>query len=486
MKLSMWMIANRLSALDPELHIKEEAPVILRSARRAYATNCVHVFPEGKDVICDGEGDYFRLKDMSAGQAFEIIQCTFDFYDDWNKDVVEAALKMDYQQVVDQSWPIFHNPVFLTDVNHKVLAMSAQYGEDDVDEEWRHLSEYGYLSMASYQYMRQNTLAPDSRWGAGIHLVCKNGDILKHSFLVAALIEGGALLGWLCVMEFDRPINSGDIQLLQHLAALLGSSLCLLNQKKDEFSSMSVFWNLICRKYINMEALGIKLEYYGWSREDVFRIYIFEAGQEEKPGQPFLRALLSKYIQQSAVLYAEEKVTLLVNEKQYSEKQVRERIEDIVKQGGIWVGVSLPIWGIFNIDTGYHQAEAALENRRRFSKEDSFCYFYGCAISYIIEHHDPRELCRACHPDVMSLWLEGKQYGEENKLALLKSYLANERSLVGTANALFIHRNTLVYRVKKLLEEIDADLENEYTRDYIKLSIYVLELLGEKGYSFRE
>ena len=52
MKLSMWMILNRLEYLDPEIHIRPEAPRNLRSAHRTYATNCVHVFPgENGDVF---------------------------------------------------------------------------------------------------------------------------------------------------------------------------------------------------------------------------------------------------------------------------------------------------------------------------------------------------------------------------------------------------------------------------------------------------
>ena len=39
MKLSMWMIANRLQSLDMKLDIRGNAPVILNSARRVYATN---------------------------------------------------------------------------------------------------------------------------------------------------------------------------------------------------------------------------------------------------------------------------------------------------------------------------------------------------------------------------------------------------------------------------------------------------------------
>ena len=61
-----------------------------------------------------------------------------------------------------------------------------------------------------------------------------------------------------------------------------------------------------------------------------------------------------------------------------------------------------------------------------------------------------------------------------------KCYLNNERSLVNTAQALFVHRNTLVYRVHKLTELLHDNLDDIYTRDYIKLSIRTLELFEEK------
>ena len=53
MKLNLWMIANRLSELEPELHIPENAPAALQSARRAYATECVYIYQKGRNVICD-------------------------------------------------------------------------------------------------------------------------------------------------------------------------------------------------------------------------------------------------------------------------------------------------------------------------------------------------------------------------------------------------------------------------------------------------
>ena len=97
LKLSMWMIANRLSSLDLELNIRDNAPPTLKSARRAYATNCVHVFQSGNDVVCNGEGDFIRVKDMNITEAFEIVQCVFDFYEDWYSGIVSMIRIKNFQ-----------------------------------------------------------------------------------------------------------------------------------------------------------------------------------------------------------------------------------------------------------------------------------------------------------------------------------------------------------------------------------------------------
>ena len=49
MKLSMWIIANLLEPFEPEVHIRRESPRVLRSARLAYATDCVLVQQDGPD-----------------------------------------------------------------------------------------------------------------------------------------------------------------------------------------------------------------------------------------------------------------------------------------------------------------------------------------------------------------------------------------------------------------------------------------------------
>lgn len=61
-----------------------------------------------------------------------------------------------------------------------------------------------------------------------------------------------------------------------------------------------------------------------------------------------------------------------------------------------------------------------------------------------------------CHPRLLAL-KEKDELGEE-ALHLLETYLFNGRNVVATAKKLFIHRNTLAYRLEKLTEQLQMDL----------------------------
>ena len=483
MKLSMWMIANRLSALDPEVHIRDSAPIILRSARRAYATNCVHVFQVGKDAICNGEGDYVRLKDMSASQAFEIIQCVFDFYDDWNSDIMEAISRMDYQQAIDESWHIFHNPVLLLDANCKVLAMSAQYGEDEVDGEWKHLSEYGYLSADSFRYLRSAGMGKESSQQSAVRMIRSGGSGVSVDWMSGRLLENGTLLGRLNVLELERKLNTGDAQLLQYLVSLLTPSLSWRNEKDERFSSKNVFWEIIRKNWIGREAIDRQLNYMNWEREDRFRVFLLQScgrsGVGETVSLPLMVNLIAAYIPKASLMKTDDKIVVIVNENQFAESQVKVLLADILKQKNLRTGVSLAVRGIGNLHSVYRQAEAALTYGIMECPEENYFSFYDYAMDFIVENSEQKVLVCACQPDVLRLW---EEEGEaDGQIRILKSYLANERSLVKTAAALFVHRNTLVYRVKKLLDALEYDMEEDYTRDYMKLSIRILELYRGRG-----
>lgn len=73
------------------------------------------------------------------------------------------------------------------------------------------------------------------------------------------------------------------------------------------------------------------------------------------------------------------------------------------------------------------------------------------------------------------------EYDRTNTSALtpvLQSYLAHSGSLQQTADELFVHRNTVSYRLNRIAQILDCDLSDFRTREQLSLGIKAHELLG--------
>ena len=79
-----------------------------------------------------------------------------------------------------------------------------------------------------------------------------------------------------------------------------------------------------------------------------------------------------------------------------------------------------------------------------------------------------------CHQSLSVL----KKYDEENKTELfhtLDVYLSLERNALQTANALFIHRSTLFYRLERIQKLTKLNLDDAKIRLVLQLSFAMLK-----------
>lgn len=479
MKLSMWMIANRLSSLDMELNIRQNAPVVLKSARRAYATNCVHVYQADNDVICNGEGDYIRIKDTKISEAFELVQYVFDFYEDWFSNILDLIKEKNYREVVNSCWSVFHNPLILFDGNCRVLGLSEQYTEDEMDEEWRYLSAYGYSSLNAIQYMRYNNQNQDFT-RTGMQRFSFEGD-MSYPGVTYSLYFNDMLCGRLNLLEKDRPLNTGDLQILELLADFLKVSMAEQDAGSQPEKNTNLFYNLLDGKHVDEYQLSIQLSYQGWEKEDTFQLFLAELnyGEQDKNIMDMMIMTITQQLSSCCILQRFPLIIILCDVDKYKGQPVVSILSSLMKGNTISLSSSLPCRGIGCAHYLMNQAKAASLYGRLQEPEAAFFHFYDYAMDYIIESPSLEDSVLACHPDVYYLWKRRRENKDE-MFDTLKCYLSNERSLVNTAHALYVHRNTLVYRVRKLTELFHDGLDNIYTRDYIKLSIRTLELYEKK------
>ena len=161
------------------------------------------------------------------------------------------------------------------------------------------------------------------------------------------------------------------------------------------------------------------------------------------------------------------------------ESETHRNLVDILTRawasGKVNIGASLVFRDIYLLPFFYRQAEYSLARLKQAKAPGTF-FFSDCAMDFLVLEKDPENMYYACHPDVLCI----HQADETEKTEFLKTlavYLSCERNITHAAKELFIHRNTLIYRLKKINEMLTADLDDPYTRDYIRFSIYIVRIL---------
>lgn len=90
------------------------------------------------------------------------------------------------------------------------------------------------------------------------------------------------------------------------------------------------------------------------------------------------------------------------------------------------------------------------------------------------------------HPGVVNLTRYDRANGT-NLRDIMFHYLMNDRSIIKTSKQMFLHRNTLIYKVKKIEELIGESMDDPYLRHNLVFSCLLLryrELYQKEGVSF--
>jgi len=450
----MWMLANRLYFMDLEIKIRNDSPPVLRSARLAYATNCVRVFKKGDDCICAWGDDTIRIRDVDITEAFELVQSVFDFYEEWGRDIAKLAAERKYQELVDYCWRVFHSPMLIMDGNCKVLGISSRY--KDLDEEWEYLYKYGHSSVRALQDIRHENKEIDKP-------VMQTFDF-SRTYLGAK--------GMTCPLTCDG-VFCGRINVFE------------LNPYAQVFS------NLLDGKEVGKEEIQRIMSVMRWEMDGSFQVFILTMNGESKEKESYYTLISTLYslFPESYIIFRNDNIILITqaalqmnaqrrktaDTKPLEDRDRKAELFELCKRNDFELSHSLVLRGLENLNYCYIQALFALELGRVVDIGEICHDFYTCAIHYIIKAQNFDEKLHACHPDI--IYLKGLQDKMNyDALETLKCFLDNNRSVLHTANAMFLHRNSMVYRIQRITDTLRYSLDDAYTRDYMRLSIRILEL----------
>ena len=298
------------------------------------------------------------------------------------------------------------------------------------------------------------------------------------SSLYVNLWDGAVYRGRLLVFQQVRDFRRQDF-LLAELLAQRAMSL-LERQDLGQYQGMDgTMYKLLAGELPDPADLDRLLKALRWDTSDRF-LCVRVKPQRASEISLLDHALHSELFQNFPGSYillsgSEQCLVLNLTREELSPSQLHHRLAPLCRDYCLYVGISSPAEGLRDLNLAHCQAEAALDRAFQMQNEKWILFFSDCAMDYLLNSVAPPLLPRhLVSPGLLALADHDREKGTQY-FETLRAYLLHERDIPKTAQALIIHRTTLLYRLKKIQPLLGVDLDDPWQRLYLTLSLWILE-----------
>lgn len=162
------------------------------------------------------------------------------------------------------------------------------------------------------------------------------------------------------------------------------------------------------------------------------------------------------------------KLSILLSEKEISSR-TRKDFETFIKESDCFAIMS----PVFMTPDQIHIHNTLLENARMFCQRlaGEIYYYESYAIPCVLKELRENSSIFLMHPALEIL----RDYDRENQTNLtetLREFLLLERNYYATAQKLFLHRNSVQYRIERVVQLTGVNLDNAETRLHLLMNLF--------------
>lgn len=485
MKLSMSMIAWYVKQYQPKSKINQDEMIIegIRFlseeptdmlAQYVFIGEAGHYFSDNKYQSCyilvQGQ-NYLLFQNIEYEVLLNSLLSSFDFFNGWERHLLEAVSKgCSIRELLALAYPVLENPMLIGDYtfNHFVFYPPSYQGSDQY---WSYIYDHGDPHPMVFEKNYFDTA------GSYVRELSEKPQLIKNVY------EGGAPVLMLDIRQDNETVstlailqeNGEQTQLNLQLAPLLSKYLLLT----EEFvSSHAVIRSGVRTFQAFLDDLLIR-DSYGENSvqrlkdcglQDMFYLLIIQ--HCTRRDHLFFTSLLKK-LQSSPffitpVLQNEQLVTLF--NASSGPTQLHQILQDLTASTHLQTAVSLVSTDPFSISLCYQQAQFTM------SKAGNTPGVYFCqdvAFDYLINECRQLSFTKALLHPALQILLQYDTQSQTELYNSLRMFLEFNLDILKTAQYLHVHRNTLKYRIRRIVELTGLDLTDQQEVDYVRLSFWL-------------
>jgi len=156
---------------------------------------------------------------------------------------------------------------------------------------------------------------------------------------------------------------------------------------------------------------------------------------------------------------------------------IKERVKQMVPDITVSIGIGKACNGIDEIKNSYREARRAIFITRKFGKTDQVVTYDGLgAYKLLFSIGDEEDLKQFIDQTIGPILGHDREKKNEVLVKTIQQYIACNFNSQKTADSLFIHINTLKYRLQKIQNIAGIDLNDPETRLNFQLALKALEI----------
>lgn len=413
--------------------------------------------------------------EASAAWIFQILQETFQIYNEWQQEIFKLmSTASSVQRLLDVSSEAIPNPMVVIGMDFTVIGSvgmrldnlkDSVFGSSEetlpiVNALKNDLNYENAFRKTGFFYYPGNEYASPS--------LCVNIQ-LNGRTVYRLLISAGP-------MPLDDTIGFLAEFLAQNVTRIVSSSMFA---SKGNRPLRYIFHNLLTNPKADYVEISQELTAYGWQVTHYYLCILIQIGTLDRKNLTIkaICSYIENTVSESCAVEHEGNIVVYINLNLISLPldRINQKLAGFIRDNLLTAGYSRQMMGHFNFYRQYQQAKLTIELGRRRHPTAWIHHFNDIAMPYFMEQLTRKlPAYMTCHERLLQLKYQDEAAGSE-LYRTLRCYLQNQQSATKTAQALYIHRSTLLYRLDRIRSILKSDFSDPEEVLYLLLSFRLLE-----------
>ena len=373
----------------------------------------------------------------------------------------------DLKSLLVASEKTLQNPVIIIDAGFKILEISSKESIDD--DIWLANIKRGYCSYEFIKVVHElDQKGPFPNNSDVFEVNCKASTYTK---ICSKIFHENQLVGYVIMIKKREMANT----LFEEFIPMVGTSVCEVLLRTKEYQGIfgSQEENLLHELIhgADEELIHIRLKIHQMELPKNMGCLMVKTNEylNNMQATAFLRQQIQHILPGGYCL--EERGNLVIICKLTDDgrltKDQENRLLSLFRQGVIHMGMSSPCHDVMELKDAYWQSAQLDQIASRLQVEKEVMYFSDYSFYIMLSSLEEKDLLQYSHPALNKL----RKYDQDTNGELYKTlqvFIEHQSQMIKTAEALSIHRNSLSYRINKIIDLTGLDLTNN--EEIFKLS----------------